>query len=117
MFGGNWKCGDLITIIDHSHGFVKHVGSLACTIECILVQGSHFVALVYPVTHNPRDVGRITGSFKVTKRLQLDHAKFFVTNLSDVPDHIHICHLAQYQHVDGSVLQVPLCGPLAEADD
>ena len=76
-----------------------------------------FVALVYPVNHNPRDVGRITGSFKVTKRSQFDNALFFVTNLSDVPDHIHICHVARYEHVNGSVLHVPLCGPLPEGDD
>ena len=117
MFGGTWKYGQLITVIDHSLGSANYVGALACTIECIILRGIEFMALLYPVKISAREHGRITGSFKLQKRSQFINDKFFVTSLSNVPDHMHICHVGHYNDADGSVLYVPLCGPLPQGDD
>ena len=54
QFGGSWKIGDLITVIDHSRGDANYIGGgLACTIELIMWTKSCFVALLYPAPNPP----------------------------------------------------------------
>ena len=113
QFGGTWKLGDLITVIDHSSGSPMYMGGAqACTIEVIVLKSQKYVALLYPV-QEPAVRSRLPpGSFRLGNRGTIDPGKFFTLNLTSVPDYIHVCHVARYDDAKGPTLFVSLCGPM-----
>ena len=118
QYGGTWKVGNLITVIDHSNGLPVYVGGgFACTIEAILLTKSGCVALLYPVQDHPVRVRLALGSFRLGNRGTIVPLKFTTVNLTNVPDCVHICHVARYNDASGPTVYVPLCGPLPCGED
>jgi len=117
VFGGRWKMGDLVTVIDHSSGVPVYVGgSLACTIEVIVAVKAQFVALLYPVKGPPIPSRVPLGSFRIGNQGLLHPEKFVCVNLTKVPESFHICHVARYDDPSGLKLFVPVCGPMPIED-
>ena len=113
LFGGCWKMGDLVTVIDHSSGVPVYVGgSLACTIEMIFVIKAQYVALLYPVKGPPIPSRLPLGCFRIGNHGPLNPGKFVCVNFTKVPESFHICHVARYDDPTGLKLFVPLCGPM-----
>jgi hypothetical protein len=117
QFGGTWKIGDFATVIDHSSGAAVYVGgSLACSIELIILNKAVYSALLYPVPDPPSRSRLPLGSFRIGNRGQCHPEKFVTINFTKVPDSIHICHVARYDDANGPKLFVPLCGPMPTDD-
>ena len=118
LYGGSWKLGDLITVIDHSNGHPIYMGgTLACTIEVIMFTKSGYIALLYPVQDPPIRVRLALGSFRLGNRGTVVPSKFTTVNLSNVPVHVHVCHVARYDDASGPTVFVPLCGPMPSSED
>ena len=117
QFGGSWKVGDLITVIDHSKGNPDYIGGgLACAIESIMWTNSCFVALLYPVPIPPIPFRLTLGTFRLGNRGTMLPSKFVTVNLTKVPNHLHICHVARYDDASGPTVYVPLCGVMASEE-
>ena len=113
QLGGSWKIGDLITVIDHSSGNPNYIGGgLACTIELIMWTNSCFIALLYPAPNPPIPMRLAFGSFRLGNRGTMVTSQFVTLNLTKVPDHLHICHVARFDDASGPTVFVPLCGPM-----
>jgi hypothetical protein len=113
-----WKVSDLITAIDHSKGAPIYIGgSLACTIESILFTKLGYIALVYPEQEPPIRTRLALGSFRLGNRGTISPNKFTTVNLTKVPEHVHVCHVARYDDARGPTVFVPLCGPMPVIED
>ena len=118
QYGGMWKLGDLITVIDHSTGPPIYIGgSLACTIEAVLLTKMGYIALLYPVQDPPIRTRLALGSFRLGNRGTILPSKFTTVNLTKVLEHVHVCHVARYDDARGPTVFIPLCGPLPQAED
>jgi hypothetical protein len=112
-FGTKWNVGDFMTVIDYSSGTAIHLGdSLACRVECLLLVEDNVLALLYPVLCQSFPLRKTLGSFYIGKHAGFEKCNFEVINLTSVPEHVHISHVAQYVHPNGPILHMPLCGPL-----
>ena len=105
-------------MIDHSNGHPIYMGgTLACTIEVIMFTKSGYIALLYPVQDPPIRVRLALGSFRLGNRGTVVPFKFTTVNLSNVPVHVHVCHVARYDDASGPTVFVPLCGPMPSSED
>ena len=112
-FGTKWNVGDFMTVIDYSSGTAIHLGdSLACKVESLLSVEDNVIALLYPVVCPSSPLRQTLGSFYIGKHAGYDNCKFAVMNLTSLPEHVHISHVARYMHPNGPILHMPLCGPL-----
>ena len=112
-FGTKWNVGDFMTIIDYSSGTSIYLGeSMACKVECLLSISSNVIALLYPAHCPSLPLRKTLGSFIIGKQVGYEISKIMTINLSLLPQHVHISHVARYMHPNGPITYIPLCGPL-----